>query len=401
MLEEVLDDERLVRRPTTAYVDLDALRHNVEYIRQRVGQNRQVMAIVKANAYGHGLIRTSKAFLDFGVDALGVAFLEEGIALRRAGVRAPILVLGGLVGNQVRHFLEHDLDLTAASPFKLRQIESVAGELGRKARVHLKFDTGMERLGVHWYSADDLLHAAAQARHIEVVGIFSHLASSEDTDRSFTELQIERFQRVLRRSLEFPFPKARAHLANSGGILFHEDSSLFDMVRPGLMLYGISPRGTCPSLRPAFRLETRVVYFKVVRAGSPLSYNGSWVAPCDTRVVTLPIGYGDGYFRALSNRAEVLIRGVRRPVVGRVTMDATMVDLGPDGTAFNGDPVVLVGSDGKGEAIHVEELATWAATIPYEILSSVSARVPRVYESPSSGSGLARGAPADSPVPDR
>lgn len=377
MLEDVFDDERLARRPTTAFVSVGALRHNVAVVRDIVGRHRRIMAVVKANAYGHGLVRTSKVLLESGVDALGVAFLEEGIALRRAGIRQPILVLGGIIGNQVRHFIEHDLDVTAASPFKLRQIEEAASALGRRARAHLKIDTGMERLGIHWDTADVLLEAAAQAEHVDVVGLFSHLAQAENLDSTYTELQLDRFAGVLERAAQRGLLPLTAHLANSAGLLYHPET-LFDMVRPGLILYGVGPRGPDPRFRPALRLETRVVYFKVVRKGSAVSYDGTWTAPFDTRVVTLPVGYGDGYMRALSNRAHVIVRGVRRPVVGRVTMDATMVDIGPEGSAYNGDPVVLLG-EGEGLSVPVEELAEWAGTIPYEVLTSISARVPRVY----------------------
>jgi alanine racemase len=377
MLEEVLVDERLARRPTTAYVDLDALRHNLEAVRSEVGPRPKIMAIVKANAYGHGLVTTAKAFLRHGASSLGVAFLEEGIALRRAGVTAPILVLGGIIGNQVRHFLEHDLDVTAASPYKLSQIEAAARELGRRARVHLKVDTGMARLGVRWETSASLFEAAADSRHVDVVGIFSHLACAEDASSDFTALQHRRFLEALESARAAGLTSADAHLANSAGV-FHHPETHFDMVRPGLALYGVGPRGPDPRLRPALRLETRVVFFKVVREGAPVSYDGTWVAPRDTRVVTLPVGYGDGYLRALSNKAYVVIRGRRRPVVGRVTMDATMVDLGPDGTGYNGDPVTLLGSGGDA-AISAHELAEWADTIPYEILASIGARVPRVY----------------------
>ena len=365
-------DEDFVRRPTTAFVNVDALTHNVRAIRGHVPSGTRLMAVVKANAYGHGLVPTAKVFLRAGVDHLGVAFLEEGIQLRTAGIKAPILVLGGLIGNQVRHFLEYDLELTAASPYKIEQIEHEAARLGTRARVHLKVDTGMERIGVQWTGADKLLRAADVASHVDVVGTFSHFAEAERPGSEFTEEQIRRFQQSVT-----PNPQVGLrHLANSGGVLFYPESHL-DLVRPGLALYGIAPGATRLSLRPALSLSTRVVYFKVVRAGTTVSYDRTWAPKRDTRVVTLPVGYGDGYMRALSNRGEVLIRGRRYPIVGRVTMDATMVDVGPEGTAYNGDEVVLIG--GAGPIIQVSDVAAWAGTIPYEILTAISARVPRVY----------------------
>jgi alanine racemase len=370
--------EPIALRPTTATVDLGALDANVRAVRARVG-TRKIMAVVKANAYGHGLVPVSQALIDSGVDALAVAFLEEGIMLRRAGVRAPVLVLGGIIGNQIAHFIEHDLEITAASAYKVRQIDEVASVTGRRARIHLKIDTGMERFGVHWDHADALLEAAASARSCELAGVFTHFASADAADASYTRLQLERFDQALSRWRARGFVIPTVHAANSGAVLQH-DAALFDLVRVGSLLYGFysSPEAArTVAVRPVLSLSTRVVYFKVVREGSPVSYDGRWRAPRDTRVVTLPVGYGDGYLRALSNKAEVLIGGRRHPVIGSITMDATMVDLGTS-SAFNGDEVVLIGAQGS-ERVTVEELAERAGTIPYEILTSINTRVPRVY----------------------
>lgn len=379
MLHEVLDDEQLVRRPTTAFVNLSNLRHNLRYIRNLVGSKRKIMAIVKANAYGHGLVPVAQELLAYGADQLGVAFLEEGIALRRSGVRAPILVLGGLIGNQVRHFIEYDLQMAAASSYKIEQIAEVARAMGRRAKVHFKVDTGMERLGTHWDSIHSLLEAARQAKNIDVVGVFSHLAQSEELDETMTQLQLERFSSAVEACAKYGYTSIDKHISNSGGILYHSDTWL-DMVRPGIALYGIAPRPGPSPLRPVMSLTSRVVYFKVVREGSPVSYNGTWRAPLDTRVVTVPVGYGDGYMRSNSNRAEVCIRGQRYPVVGNIAMDAMMVNIGPTGTAYNGDEVVMLGEDkATGVAISVHDLAAWSNTIPYEILTTINTRVPRVY----------------------
>lgn len=374
----IVDDESIALRPTTAWVDLGALRANVAAIRQRVG-SRQIMGIVKANAYGHGLLRTSQELLAAGVDALGVAFLEEGILLRRSGVTAPILVLGGIIGNQVVHFLEHDLQITASSPFKLQQIEEAAAALGKRALIHLKLDTGMERIGVHWDGAAKLFEAAVAAKHCDLVGVFSHLASSDAADGSYTRLQLERFLEALDWFRQRSLPCPPRHLANSGAILQHPDT-WFELVRPGITLYGLYPTAevqrTIP-LRPVLSLESRVVYFKVVRAGSSVSYDSTWTATKDTRVVTVPVGYGDGYSRRLSGKAQVLIGGQRHKVVGRITMDALMVDIGQS-SAYNADPVVLIGAQG-GDRIGVEEVAAWLETNVYEVLTSINTRVPRRY----------------------
>ena len=379
-MTDVVDDDGVALRPTTAVVDLGALARNVAAVKRRVGR-AQVMGIVKANAYGHGLVRTSQALIDAGVDQLGVAFLEEGIRLRRAGITEPILVLGGIIGNQIVHFLDYDLAITASSPFKLAQIEEIAAARNKRARVHLKVDTGMERIGIHWDTADALYEAAIRAEHCDIEGVFSHLASSDSADPTYTRLQLERFEESTSFFERRSVPTPTRHLANSGAVLAHE-ATFFDMVRPGLILYGVYPSPHVPrsvALEPVLSLQTRVVYFKVVRAGSPVSYDSTWAPPADTRVVTLPVGYGDGYPRRLSGRAEVLIAGKRRPVVGRITMDALMVDIGADGTAYNGDPVVLLGRQGD-EAIAVEQIAEWLDTIPYEVLTSINTRVPRYYE---------------------
>lgn len=367
-------------RPTRVEVDLPQLAANYRAIGAYVGAGVRVMPILKANAYGHGLAAVGRLLEGLGVPMLGVAYLEEGMRLRQEGVRAPILVLGGIVGEQIPRFLEHDLVLTASSVDKLRAIEEHAAALGTRAKVHLKIDTGMERIGVHWYSAEALLEASLACRHVDVEGIFTHLANADEAELSHARLQLERFAEVLsfyeRRSLPTPL----RHAANSGAIVQLPESWL-DMVRPGILFYGARPSPAVPALVPvrgAMRWVTRVVYFKVVGAGNPVSYGSTWAPAEATRVITLPVGYGDGYPRALSNRAFVVVRGQRRAVVGRVCMDQLMVDLGPDGTAYNGDEAVLLGSQGEA-TITVEELAQWAGTIPHEVLVAINTRVPRVY----------------------
>jgi alanine racemase len=369
-------------RPTHVEVDLAQLEANYHAIQAHVGAGVKVMPILKANAYGHGLVPVGRLLDGLGVPMLGVAYLEEGMRLRQEGVRVPILVLGGIVGEQIPRFLEHDLVLTASSVDKLHAIEEHAGLLHTRAKVHLKIDTGMERIGVHWYSAEALLQASLACRHVDVEGIFTHLANADEADLDHARLQLERFAEVMsfyeRRSLPMPL----RHAANSGAIV-QLPASWLDMVRPGILFYGARPSPAVPAVVPvagAMRWVTRVVYFKVVGAANPVSYGSTWAPAVATRVITLPVGYGDGYGRALSNRAEMLVGGVRRPVVGRVCMDQLMVDLGPDGTAYNGDEVVLLGSQGEA-TITTEELAAWAGTIPHEILVAINTRVPRVYRS--------------------
>ncbi len=365
-------------RPTHVEVDLSCLAGNLAAIRQRVG-DAKVMTILKANAYGHGLVPVARHMVRCGADCLGVAFLEEGILLRREGITAPVLVLGGIAGEQIPLFLQHDLTLTAPSVEKLRLIDETAASMGMRARVHLKVDTGMERIGIHYYSAAALLEASLACRHVVVEGIYSHFANADAEDLAHAKLQLERFMEVLsfyeKRSLPMPL----RHIANSAGILQMPESHL-DLVRPGILLYGVYPSGECQqtvAVRPALTWKSRVAYFKVVQPGHPVSYGSTWQSEKPVRVVTIPVGYGDGYFRALSNRSEVIIRGVRSPVVGRVCMDQMMVNL-DQGTAYNGDEVILLG-ESAGQVISATELAGWAGTIPYEVLTNINTRVPRLY----------------------
>jgi alanine racemase len=364
-------------RPTRIRVDLDHLAFNLRSIRAHVGV--PVMAIVKANAYGHGLVPVALHLQARGVDQLGVAFVEEGIALRKAGITVPILVLGGIFGPQVAQFIAHDLEITVSSLDKLRQVEIAAQALGRKAVIHLKIDTGMERIGVHSYSAKPFIEAALASQWCLLKGIYSHLACADDPASPMTALQLERFLDACAHIERAGAPMPIRHLANSGGVL-HFPQTCLDMVRPGILLYGVLPDLAAHAtigVRPALSLVSQVVYFKVVKAGNPVSYGATWAPMRDTRVVTVPIGYGDGYPRALSSRGEVLIRGHRYPVVGRICMDQFMVDIGQD-SAWNEDEVVLIGEQGD-EAITAEALAQAAGTIPYEILTRLNERIPREY----------------------
>ena len=368
----------VTQRPSRIVVDLSAVGDNLRAIRARVGV--PVMGIVKANAYGHGLVPVARHLEACGVDRLGVAFVEEGIALRRAGIRLPILVLGGIFGPQVADYLRHELEITVSSLDKLRQVEAVAEALGQRARVHLKIDTGMERIGVHSYSCAGFIEAAAASRWCDIVGVYSHLACADDPGSPMTDRQVERFAEACAHFTRIGAPMPLRHLANSGGVL-HAPGTWLDLVRPGIILYGVLPDPASQAtlaLRPALSLVSRVVYFKVVRAGGTVSYGATWAAATDTRIATIPVGYGDGYPRALSSRGEVLLRGHRRPIAGRVCMDQFMVDLGPDGTAYNEDEVVLVGRQ-DGQAIRVEDIARQAGTIPYEILTGLNERIPRAY----------------------
>jgi len=364
-------------RATWAEVNLIRLNHNLAAIRERV-KPAKVMLVVKANAYGHGLVEVAEALAP-QVDYIGVAVLEEGVLLRELGVTAPIIVLGGIWSNQIPQYLLHDLTLTASSVERLEQIEAVARQMGRKAKVHLKVDTGMERIGVHYYSAHTLQEAALKCADVEIEGIYSHFASADSSDLTYARLQLERFNEVLRFYERHSLPMPIRHMANSAAIL-QLPESYFDMVRPGILLYGVYPSPEVThsvQVQPALAWKSRVVYFKVVKPGHPVSYGLTWQSDHQVRVVTVPVGYGDGYFRGMSNRAQVILRGKKYPQVGLICMDQLMVNIEWD-SAYNGDEVILLGEAG-GEKITAEDLAEWAGTIPYEILTNINTRVPRVY----------------------
>jgi alanine racemase len=379
----VFTHEAYLNRPTRAEISIPRLLNNLDIVKSLVGKDVKIMPMVKANAYGHGIVRVSRELIAAGAHCLGVAYLEEAVFLRTSGIASPIAVLGAINTEQIPEFIRHDVEITSSSPDKSRAISEAAARLGKTAKVHLKIDTGMERIGVHWYNAEKFIAGSAGLPNIEITGLFSHLAKAE-SDREFTEEQLRRFDGAVNIMLKNGVKAEHVHLANSAGIIDFPRSH-YSMVRPGIMLYGYDPRGRRPGaefsgrcLQPVMALKTKVSYFKVVPPGTGVSYNHTFTSKEQTRIVTLPVGYGDGYSRLLSNRGEVIIRGKRFSVAGNICMDQTMVDLGPGGTAYNGDDVLLFG-EMDGGSIPLEELCGKIGTITYEFLTNVSSRVPRVY----------------------
>ncbi len=375
--------ETYQNRPTRTEVSLGRVRNNFEIVRSLIGKDVKIMAMVKSNAYGHGIRTISETLLAAGAHYLGVAYLEEAVYLRKGGITAPILVCGAINTDQIEDFLANDIEITSSSYDKSAAISAMAKRLGKTANVHLKIDTGMERIGVHWYNAESFIGRTLDLPGISVKGIFSHLARAE-SDRDFTDTQIRRFSEVADFMSRKNVLPELVHLANSAGIIGNPNSH-FTMVRPGIILYGYNPFGYEPDrdfggrkLLPAMTLKTKVSYFKVVPSGTGISYNHSYTTAGQTRIVTLPVGYGDGYSRFLSNRGEVAIRGKLYPVVGTVCMDQVMVDIGMDGSAYNGDDVLLFG-EMNGSVIPLESLCGKIGTITYEFLCTLSLRVPRIY----------------------
>jgi alanine racemase len=376
-------------RPTHVVVNLSQLRRNAEAIRAKVAPAR-VLVMLKANAYGHGVDGVAP-FIEPYVDAIGVAILEEGIHLRQIGIRCPVLVAGGALPEQVPYYLQHDLTLTVSSAEVLEAAEAASLAAGKRLRLHLKIDTGMERAGVRWYEAEAFLEQSLRCRNVEIEGIYTHFANSETLESagmprkagfSYASTQLERFHEVLsfydKRGL--PHPPLR-HAANSAAIL-NLPESYFDMVRPGVMFYGVYPDDEClrsVPIAPALTWKSRVVYSKLTLPGNPVSYGSLWVSDHPVNTVTVPCGYADGYFRRMTNQPKVIVNGKKYQQVGRICMDQCMVNL-EDDTAALGDEVILLGQAPGGESIRAEDLAAWVGTNPYEVMTSISARVPRVYE---------------------
>lgn len=368
-------------RPTWAEVDLGAISHNIRMIRQKVGSHRSVMAVVKADAYGHGAKEVAEAALRAGADWLGVAFPEEGAELRDAGIRAPIVVLGPVLPFQLGLVLERDLAVSISSMDLAEPLDKEAAKRGLFARAHVKVDTGMSRLGVPADQAPAFLRELGSLRHLRIEGLYTHLATAEEPYSDFAREQLRRFLEVDRKAREYGISIPFRHVANSAGLISLEELGFLELVRPGLMVYGCFPNPGMPnplSLRPALAWKTRVAYLRDLEAGQSVSYGRTFVAPGSMRVAVLPLGYGDGLPRSLSNKGQVLVRGSRAPIVGMVCMDMTIIDVTRIQGVELGEEVVLLGRQ-AGQEITAEEMARWAETIPYEILCGVSKRVPRVY----------------------
>ena len=350
-------------------IDLEAVRHNARQMLARLSEGTRLMAVVKADAYGHGAVQVAQAALEAGASALAVAIPEEGECLRAAGIAAPILVLGGIEPDAAGAVVRCGLTQTVFDARAIAALSQAAQRLNRPARVHLKLDTGMSRIGVRTAAqAAALAQAADEAPGVRLVGAFTHFASADEEDASQTQQQIARFEDMLRAVEAVHGAPLLRHACNSAGI-YRYPQAHYDMVRGGIALYGCAP---------AMRWTTRATFVKDLPAGERISYGGTYTAARDMRVMTVPVGYADGYRRAFSGRAQVLVRGRRAPVVGRVCMDQMMVDVTDVPGCAAGDEVVLLGAQG-GEAISADEMAAWADTISYEILLAPSARVPRTY----------------------
>jgi len=366
---------------TFVEISIPNILHNIRALKGLLDKKVKFMAVVKADAYGHGAVPVSKA-IEKNVDYLAVATLSEAIELKGAGIKAPILLLSEIHPSSAAEVVKNGFIQTVYTIKLAKALSDAASRLKKKAKVHLKIDTGMGRIGVHFSEAEGLFNAISRSPNLDIEGIFTHFAGAEELD-DFTSRQLKRFRSFISKIDPAGYV---LHAANSAAVIYHRESHL-DMVRVGLSMYGLYPPGGkkgSVKLKPALEFKTHVVYVKKVPAGTPLSYGSTYNTKNETTIATLPVGYADGLPRALSNRGEVLMRGKRYPIVGRICMDLTLIDLGDERPASRqggcemGDEVTLIGRQGN-ETISTDDVAKLADTISYEIICGIGKRVPRVY----------------------
>jgi len=377
-------------RCTFAHVDLDALQSNFRAIREflEVGQPGQpvpaVVGVVKANAYGHGAPAVGRALQEAGAGILACADIEEAVVLRNAGITSEILVFGALSVSDVDGVFEHRLTPTISTPGAARSLQAAAAKHGATLSCHLKIDTGMNRLGLRFDNLERTLPELIASRNLEVTAVYTHFATADDPDHPLFQTQRERFERVLARLPELGVTPRLRHAANSAATL-RDARVWYDLVRPGLMLYGVIPpplAATIP-LKAVMSLRSRVVAVKGVRPEETVGYGARWTVPKPGRIAVVPAGYADGLDRRMSGACSVLIRGKRAPIVGAVNMDMITVDVS-DVKAETGDEVVIMGAQGD-DRIDVREIAAAIGTNPYEVLCRVGTRIERIYQ-PVAGS---------------
>jgi len=371
-----VEAESTAGRPTRAIIDLGAVSHNIREIRKKIGSTRDLMAVVKADGYGHGAVEVSRAALESSADSLGVAIPEEGHHLRKAGIDVPILVLGLIQPGEAHKVVESSLDQAVCSVELAEALDQEARKASVRVNVHVKVDTGMSRIGVKPDDVPAFVRTIRLMKNVNVKGLFTHFATADASDKSFSRRQIDLFNRVIEEVRLMGIHIPQKHMANSAGVLDLPESYC-DLVRPGIMIYGHYPSNEVSQsvpLRPAMTLQTKVSFVKTVPPQTPVGYGGTFLTTRETRVATIPVGYGDGYPRLLSGRGIVSVNGHRAPLLGRVCMDMCMIDVSEVPHVQPGDEVILFGHDPT-----VDEIAAIVGTINYEILCLVGKRVPRVY----------------------
>lgn len=365
---------------TVAEINLSHLIHNLNQVRSLIPQGCKILAVVKANAYGHGMITVSKELEGAGVNMLGVAHVEEGICLRESGIPTDILVMGGVDEAYASDIIRWRLTPILYDPTFAEALSKAALENGVIVPVHIKVDTGMKRIGITPEMAPQFAQYVAQLQGVRIEGIMTHFAEADLQNREFAREQLESFNTACRVIEGMGIPLPLKHAANSAAVMDLKDSHL-NMVRPGIMLYGYAPEPFLSSkadLRQVMTLKSRILYLKKVPPKTGISYARTFITSRETLVATIPIGYADGYSRALSNIGEVVVRGRRAPVIGRVCMDMTMSDVTDVPGVRAGDEVTLIGGEGACR-VTADDIAGWTGTIAYEVLCGVGARIDRVY----------------------
>ena len=365
-------------RPTVAVIDLDALAHNLKGIRKKVGRTVNVMAVVKANAYGHGIVEVASFLRKSGVEYFGVANAEEGVVLREAGIKTPILVFTIPAAKQIPLFTDLSLEATVGSELEARQLNTQAVRARKSLNVHLKIDTGMNRIGVKPAQLGSVLGILGGLKRIEIKGVYTHFATADKRDKTFALQQLDLFKGALKTLEVSGVSPELIHCSGSAGILDLPES-YFSMVRPGIMMYGYYPSDETTEsvkLKPVLSLKSRVSVVKKIEAVESVSYGRRFIAGQKTTIATIPVGYADGYMRMLTGQSNVLIGGKVFPTAGTICMDQLMVDVGNADVGV-GDEAVLIGRQGK-NTITAWDLAAKIGTIPYEICTNISSRVPRI-----------------------
>lgn len=372
--------QQLLTRPTFVEINMDNVEHNFKQVKNQLQNNQKICCVVKGNAYGHGIVEMAQAFEKYGADYLAVAIPEEGVELRKAGITIPILVLSAIADKQISVCIDNDLTITAPSDEKLLSIDAVAKKSAKIAKIHIKVDTGMGRIGVHWTRVSKFFKIMHQCKNCNFEGLYSHFAQS-DRHSEKNNQQIQRFKSVISDFKNAGFNFDIIHLSNSGGILFHPESH-FSMVRAGMILYGLFEGIELAKnidLKPVMSWKTEVVYFKFIKKGTGIGYGHRYITDHDTRIITLPVGYADGYQRAMGPKGKVILYDKLYPIAGSICMDQMMIDIGIQGKAYKGDEVILVGKSLHNE-ITFFDIAKWSNTSIYELLSQISYRVPRIYK---------------------
>jgi alanine racemase len=366
---------------TVAEIDLSALLYNLGQVKKCIRPDCRVLAVVKANAYGHGALPVARTLVSAGASMLAVAWVQEGIELRRAGVRVPILVMGGATEEECGAVLAHRLTTAVYQPAQILTLEKSAKKKNRKVKVHIKIDTGMGRLGApSTKEMSELIDALRRSSHVVAEGIMTHMAEDGIEDRSFTQLQLSLFKKATDLLKREAIPVAFKHAANSA-MTIDVQQAHFNMVRPGIILYGYLPSNSLShpiELRPVMTLKTRILQLKRVPKGATISYGRTFTTRRESLIATLPVGYADGIPRALSDKGHVLVRSRRAPIVGRICMDMMMVDFTDHGNVQEGEEVILMGREGQ-EKITADEIGEKTGTIAYEILCGIGPRVSRIY----------------------